>query len=199
MGRSIDNPANFGPAMKALNTRQQQFVIAVLELGSTNYTRAAMMAGYEGTPEAMRVQAYRLAHGEKIVLALNEEAKRRLMASAPMAISELIKIAENEPEKKYKLKAIELILNRTGHHSTTEHKVAVEHTYNDQQSVARIVALAKQLQMDPTKLLGSAGIKVDDKGQIVDAEFTEVQQEGKEVAPLEQDNFTWKGDDDGEG
>lgn len=187
MGTALDNPANFGPAMKALNRRQQLFVIAVLELGSTNYTRAAMMAGYEGTPEAMRVQAYRLAHGEKVILALNEEAKRRLMASAPMAISELVKIAENEPDKKYKLKAIELILNRTGHHATTEHKVAVEHTYTDQQSVARIFTLAKTLGMDPKRLLGSAGVKVDDAGKIIDAEFTEVEPVSTE--------FDWKEED----
>jgi len=120
------------------------------------------------------------------------------MASAPMAISELIKIAEDPNDKKYQIKAIELILNRTGHHATTEHKVEVAHTYSDQQSVARIVALAKQLQMDPTKLLGSAGVKVDDKGQIIDAEFEEVQES---VAPLPEpvqsqtDEFDWKGDD----
>lgn len=195
MGTALDNPANFGPAMKALNHRQQLFVIAVLELGSTNYTRAAMMAGYEQkTPEGMRVTAHRLAHTEKVILALNEEAKRRLMASAPMAISELVKIAELENDKKYKLKAIELILNRTGYHATTEHKVAVEHTYTDQQTVGRIFTLAKTLGMDPKKLLGSAGVKTDDKGQIIDAEFAEVAHK-TEVSDLANSEFDWKEED----
>ncbi len=192
MGTSIDHPANFGPAMKALNRRQQLFVIAVLDLGSTNYTRAARMAGYEQTTdEGMRVTAFRLAHNDKVVLALNEEARRRLMASAPMAISELVKIAEDPTDRKYQLKAIEMVLNRTGHHALTEHKVEVAHTYSDQQTIQRIFALAKQLQMDPVKLLGSAGVKVGEKGEVLDAEFSEV----SSALNAEIDTqFDWKGE-----
>lgn len=179
--------AQLGPHMRALNRRQRAFVVAVLELGSTNYTRAAYAAGYEGPQPSVSVTAYRLAHNEKVIAALNEEAKRRLNASAPMAISELIKIAEYSGDTKSKLKAIEMVLNRTGHHALSEHKVAIEHSYNDQQAVTRIFTLAKQLQIDPVKLLGSNGVSVNEKGEILDAEFEEVELGGEdgEDAPVQ--------------
>lgn len=197
--RAYSHPADFGPAMKALTPLQQRFVIACLELGTTNYTRAAIAAGYKDNGgKSINVLAARLAHNERVIAALNEEAHRRLMASAPMAISELVKIAETEQDKKYKLKAIEMVLNRTGHHATTEHKVEVKHEYSDGEAVSRIFALAKQLQLDPVKLLGSNGVKVDDKGQIIDAVFTEVgepeipQEESVEYEP--DGEFDWNGE-----
>lgn len=169
------NETNYGPAMKALNDAQRRFVVAVLELGSTNYTRAAMAAGYKGPPDNVKVLACRMSHNPKIIAALNEEAKRRLQASAPMAISELIRMAEGGVlDGKLKLKAIELILNRTGFHALSEHRVDVQHSYSDPDAIARIQALSKQLGLDPVKLLGTAGVKVDDEGKVIDAEFTEV-------------------------
>lgn len=169
---------SFGPAMKALAPQQQRFVVALLELGTTNYTRAALAAGYKDGA-GINVTASRLAHDEKVLRALNEEAKRRLLASAPMAISELVKIAEDSApmDKKYKLKAIEMILNRTGHHALSEHRVDVQHSYSDGDAIQKIYQLSKTLGLDPVKLLGSAGVKMDDKGQVIDAEFSEVEDE----------------------
>lgn len=190
MATQIDHPRNFGPHMKALTPAQQRFVIAVLQLGSTNYTRAAIAAGYKQT--AAKFAAYRLAHHEKVILALNEEAKRRLQASAPMAISELVKIAEETVDGKIKLKAIEMILNRTGHHALSEHRVDVQHSYSDPDAIARIRSLAMQLGMDPIKLLGTAGVKMDDTGQVIDGEFTEVTTEEDEP---EEDSFDYVPED----
>lgn len=174
MANQIDHPRNFGPAMRALNPAQQRFVIAMLELGSTNYSRAALVAGYK-PGDGLRVTAHRLAHDEKVLRALQEESRRRLQASAPMAVSELVKMAEGGTlDEKLKLKAIEMILNRTGFHALSEHRVDVQHSYSDPDAIARIQALSKQLGLDPVKLLGTAGVKTDDKGQVIDAEFEEV-------------------------
>lgn len=192
MSRDISIGRSYGPAMKALLPKQQRFVVALLELGTTNYKRAAEAAGYgQGqNKNSIYTIAGRMAHDEKILRALNEEAKRRLMASAPMAISELVKIAEDPVgDKKYKLKAIEMILNRTGHHALSEHRVDVQHTYSDGDAVQRIQALSKTLGLDPVKLLGSAGVKFDDKGAVIDVEFSEVEDE-------EDDNFDYQGTDE---
>lgn len=185
MANQLDHPRNFGPHMKALRPGQQRFVIAVLELGSTNYTRAALVAGYKQGP-ALKVTAYQLAHNPRVIAALNEEAKRRLMASAPMAISELVKIAETTQDGKIKLKAIEMILNRTGHHALSEHRIDVQHSYSDPDAIARIKSLAAQLGLDPIKLLGTAGVKTDEDGQVIEGEFREISAEEDEP---EEDNF----------
>lgn len=177
--------------MKALRPGQQRFVIAVLELGSTNYTRAALVAGYKQGP-ALKVTAYQLAHNPRVIAALNEEAKRRLMASAPMAISELVKIAETTQDGKIKLKAIEMILNRTGHHALSEHRIDVQHSYSDPDAIARIKSLATQLGLDPIKLLGTAGVKTDEDGQVIEGEFREVTAEEDEP---EEDNFDFVPED----
>lgn len=199
MANLLDTKKDFGPKMRALNPMQQRFVIAMLELGSTNYTRAALLAGYADNGNgAINVQASRLAHNDRVIDALNEEAHRRLMTAAPMAVSELLKIAETDTNQKYKLKAIEMVLNRTGHHALTEHKVEVAHTYSDKESIARIISLAKQMNMDPVKLLGNAGVKLGPQGEILDAEFTEVEQEqiSAEGAEHSMDEFDWKGDEE---
>lgn len=203
MGNQLDHPRNFGPHMRGLNRRQQLFVVAVLELGSTNWTRAARMAGYTENHDSphggIRQTAWRLAHDEKVIIALNEEAKRRLQSSAPMAISELVKFAESEsplPEdRKLKLKAIDMILNRTGHHAKTEHKVEVKHEYTDAQAIERIATLARQVGVDPQKLLGFTKPDIE---PAIDAEFTEAEEESinAESAEHSMDDFDWTGDEE---
>lgn len=175
--------------MRALNSAKQRFVIAVLELGSTNYSRAARIAGYKEGP-GIKVTAHRLAHNPKVIAALNEEAKRRLQASAPMAISELLKIAETEMDGRLKLKAIEMILNRTGFNAISEHKIDVQHTYSDPAAIARIRDLSMQLGLDPTKLLGTAGVKIDEDGQVIEGEFTEADSDDEELSGDDNFDFT---------
>lgn len=157
---------DMGPAMAALRPRQRAFVIAMLETGEDNHTRCAMMAGYGGTESSIRVQAFRLAHDEKIQAAIVEQAGRRMKTGAIMATGTLLSIAKN-PVHKDQLKAAVEILNRSGLHAITETKHTVEHTINDKAMVAKVVELAKGLNIDPKVLLGQYGV-------VLDAEFTEI-------------------------
>lgn len=157
---------DMGPKLASLSPRRQAFVIAMLETGQDNHTLCAKMAGYTGTEKSIRVQAFRLAHDDKIQAALTEQAQRRMKTGAIMATGTLLSIASN-PVHKDQLKAAVEILNRTGLHAKTEQVVTHEHTINDKAMIAKIVELARGLGMEPKKLLGQYGVTVD-------AEFEEV-------------------------
>lgn len=166
----ITPDAKLGPAMKNLNDRQRAFVIAMIEMGGINYTRAAEAAGYgNGNVESACTQGNRLAHDETVIAAIHEEAQRRLRSGAIMAVQTLLEIANDRTaEHRDRLKATEMILNRSGLHAVTEHNVKVEHRdATDEGMIERIKLLAQKQGLDPIKLLGSAGI-------VVEAEFKEV-------------------------
>lgn len=168
---AIDMPKEYqcGPAMSKLNERQQAFVVAMLDFGGRNNTKAALAAGYAEGIDLKRT-AYRLAHDELIQAAIKEEGQKRLNAGTIMAVNTLLEIADSASvETKDKLKAVEMILNRTGMHATTEHKVAVTHQdATSDEMIKRIEQLAGKLGVDPQKLLGNCA---------VDVEYSEVQPE----------------------
>ena len=164
---AVDIPLDYrcGPAMRKLNERQQAFVIAMLDFGGINNTEAARAAGYGDGPN-VKATACRLAHDENILAAIDEEANKRLNSSKIMCTNMLLEIAANTPEVKDRLKAIEMVMNRTGMHATSEHKVAVTHKdETTDEQVKRLTSMAKVLGIDPQKLLGTLTI---------DAEFVEV-------------------------
>ena len=158
----------FGPAMVALPTdRQRAFVIALLDTGGINHTKAAQLAGFEGDNNSLKVTAHRVFHDERVQAAIREEANRRLHASAGLAVCVLVEIATSAPQPKDRIKAAQAILNRTGMHEKTEHKVTTtDISKTDEELVKRAKELAKQFGMDERQLLGDMGI--------VDAEYTEV-------------------------
>lgn len=184
MGAEPNGPTNlirlpsveqWGPAMRALKTDgQRRFVMALLEIGSNNHTRAALIAGYEGNTDTLKVTAYRLFHDPGVQQAMHEVAHSRLNAGKIMAVSTLLNIAENAKEDKDKLKAIGMVLNRTGLHEKTEHHVTTQDvSKTDAALVQRAKDLAKGLGLDDAtlqKMLGGAGVPKD----AIDGEFTEV-------------------------
>lgn len=158
-----------GPKMRALSHLQREFVIALFEHGDNNATRAARVAGYTDNPNALKVTAHRMLHSPKIRAAMHEEAERRMDGGKLMALNWLLSIASN-PQHKDQFKAVTAILDRSGLHATTEHKVTVrDQSKTDEAMVDRIKQLAiKQGYSDgeTQKLLASAGY--------IDAEFTVV-------------------------
>lgn len=157
-----------GPAMRKLNDRQRAFVVAMLDFGGLDNTKAAEAAGYEGEDRnSLRRTAYRLAHDPDIQEAIREEGQARLNSSGIMAVNTLLEIANAvDTEKKDKLKAIEMIMNRIGMSAKTEHNVNVTRKdLTSDEMIKRIGMLAGKLGVDAHKLLG---------GPAVDAEFTEV-------------------------
>lgn len=180
MHRSDDLAAKWGPAMRRLNPRQREFVMVLLETGTSNMTKAAKLAGYTGTQDSLYVTASRLAHDPKIQEAIREEAGRRLNTGGIMAVSRLLTIAENTTDEKTALKAIEMVMNRTGLHAVSEHKVQVDHTNGDPvEQIKRVQHLALTLGLDPVKLLGTAGVTmIEDKTEpvdVIDGEFEEAE------------------------
>jgi phage terminase small subunit len=179
---AVDIPLDYacGPAMLRLNDRQRAFVTAMLDFGGRDNTKAAEAAGYSAdNRNSLRRIAYRLAHDPNIQEAIREEGTNRLNSATIMAVNTLLDIADDpSTEKKDRLKAVEMIMNRTGLHATTEHKVAVTRTdLTGDAMIARITQLAKSQGLDPQKLLGRAA-------PAQDAEFTEVEFDENSIEDL---------------
>jgi len=167
----IPKEYKLGPAMSKLTERQRAFVVALLDFGGINPNKAARMAGYSVADggAGLAVTAHRLAHDEKIQDAIQEEAGRRLRTGSIMAVKTLLEIADNPAaEHRDRLKAVEMILNRTGLHAISEKNVTVTHVdQTSDEMIKRIALLARNQGLDPVKLLGNAGV-------VVDADFKEV-------------------------
>lgn len=179
---------SLGVAMRSLNERQRRFVDYLLESGTSNISRAARAAGYSGNDNTIYVTASRLAHDPKIQAAIREESGRRLNTGSIMAVSRLLSIAESSIDQKTALRAIEMILNRTGLHATSEHKVDVTHrTGEEADMVKRVGQLATALGLDPSKLLGNIGydMPLEKPKVVIDGEFEEVVEEPSSFAGLE--------------
>lgn len=174
-----------GPAMQALTPMQRLFVDELLSAGDDNHTRAARAAGYSDKSNGCTVVGHRLAHDEKILIAIREEGERRIGSSVAMATSVVADIARTQGHRQ-QLKAAEMILNRAGLHARTEHNVNVHHRKTDDASLtAEISALCKTLGIDPKKLLGGQAPL-----PVLDADFQEVTDWGAEkieIAPEDED------------
>jgi phage terminase small subunit len=168
-----------GAAMATLTPRQREFVRAMLETGARDHTLCARMAGFTGDDNTMRVTAHRLAHDDKVLAALKEEADKRIRSGAVLGASVLSEIAMN-PTHKDQLKAAIELLNRAGLITATlhkhEHAHVVSTSADEKAQIASIVEKAARLGIDPRKLLG---------GIVVDAEFEEVQKPDTPAAGTE--------------
>ena len=121
--------------MRRLNPRQREFVMVLLETGTSNMSKATRLAGYTGTDDSIYVQASRLAHDPKVQEAIREEAGRRLNTGGIMAVSRLLSIAENTTDEKTALKAIEMV-----QHYLRDSVLKVDLDAREGMSVAQYVA-----------------------------------------------------------
>lgn len=174
---TIEDPDedSLGPAMLALTKAQRRFVMAMVFLGGTQ-RGCYLAAGYADTPHnknAAEVSAYRLTYHPKVQAAMLEVGINLLGAARIPAAKFLIDTIKNDAvEMKDRLKATEMVMNRTGMHATSEHKVAVTHKDETSEQVLKEIAqFSKTLDIDPKKLLGR---------NVLEAEFTEVDETGIE-------------------
>lgn len=148
-------PERFGPAMRALNERQQKFVLYWLNHPKCTAAAAAKAAGYSDDAASVKVQGYRLRHDERVIAAIQEVSSQLLRTKgAVLGIGTIMRIAENDKHPD-QLAAAKALADRSGFHGTTEHKVKVEH--RDETGTAmveRIKKLAGLLGVDADKLLG---------------------------------------------
>lgn len=171
----IPDDSHLGPAMRKLTPRRRAFVLAALVTGEQKFTNLAKMAGFQGSDETLRAYGHKLAHSDDIIEASREESQRRMQSATIMATSQLVSIAA-DAGRKDQLKAIEMILNRTGLHAITESHAVVEHKSSNASTVKQIVDMCQKLGIDPRKLLGSAGV-------VIDAEFTVVEPKSDSADP----------------
>lgn len=156
------------PEMQDLTDLQARFVMAMVITGAQNATECARIAGYGGGAKAQQVRGHELIANPKIIRAFKAEAAKRLEAGVLIGASVIMEIAL-DPGHKDRLKAAESLLNRGGMALITkhEHDVNINDTRSTKQLEAYIVHMAKQMKMDPVKLLGYSP-------DATDAEFTEV-------------------------
>ena len=156
-------------AFASLTPTARSFVLALVEGGGGNLTRAAMQAGYQGNNGTLQTHASRLASDPRVQRALMDIAMGLARSSSLLAMTELIKMIESPTLKERdKLAAISKLVSRIG--LEPEKTVNLKHTVEmktTKEQVAEIVQMSKELGIDPRKLLGRAGV-------IVDAEFSEV-------------------------
>lgn len=173
-----NDEGELGPAMQALNTdRQRAFVVALVNKGgrSDKFVTAYLEAGYSPTQSerGLYQNAYNLAHDERVITAIREVSLSRMGAAALAASSYLVEILQSDDtniKPSLKMKAAAMILNRTGLHETTEHKVTVEKKLSETEKVERAIALASKLGLDPKELLGRVGVSIDPNEDIEEAE-----------------------------
>jgi len=168
---------DMGPKMTALTEKQQAFVVAVANLGTMDFTRCAAAAGYSTVSQtSLQVQAWRLAHDPRIQEAMFEFAQRRMQAGSLVALDVMLNIATN-PQHKDQFKAAQTVLDRTGLHAKSEHKVTVEDvSKTDEAMVARFLHLAKQNKMPIEQIRAT----LEGTGVVIDADFTVVEPEVRE-------------------
>lgn len=153
-------------------------MVAFLETGpQENATGAARAAGYgassateEQRQTACKTTGHRLRHDPRVLDAIQELAKDRFRIVAHRATEELVAMIDNN-DPKVKLKAIDMVLARTGLGAAQQIDVNHRHDVtgmDDKQMIRRIAQLAQDQGMDPIKLLGSRGV-------VIDAEFEVVQ------------------------
>ena len=178
---AVPAEGKLGPCMRALPTdRQRAFVCAMIETGGTNKLVAAQLAGYTGDSASLKVTGHRLAHDEDVLNAMHEEASRRLKSGQIQAVSTLLMIMQSSPKDSDRLKAIEMLMNRTGMHAMSEHKVVnVNQSKTDAELVKRLKLLAKEAGMDEAGLLRQVGY--------IEGDFTEV----KEALPAPVEEEEW--------
>lgn len=200
MSKQELNAGYFGPAMRALAPKQRAFVIAYAELGGQTganrssvgregiRSQAARRAGYNGDQDDLRRTAHRLVHDPAIQEAMKEFAFAGVASDVIMLTGVLSDIAHGviPGTASEKLKAVAMIFNRIGLHEKTEHTMKVEHTVTNDEALAKIRRFAKVLELDPTKLLGRMGVEVSKDGDVIDAEFEEVNETDPFAVPADE-------------
>lgn len=162
---NVPGKEHLGPAMLRLPPDHRAFVCALMELGGRDFGRAAIAAGFDQTSPGHKGE--RLAHDENIQAALREETTRRLAAHLPLAATVLVEALKSDGPMNAKTRAdiAFRLLAIHGISQVTEQKITVTHTTTDAEAVAKIKTLAKELGLDPQKLLGPI---------VIDAEWTEI-------------------------
>jgi hypothetical protein len=92
-------------------------------------------------------------HSADVLGAVEEVARQALLGLAPLAIAAAKSILEDCRHPGH-LRAIEMVLDRTGHFARTEHKVTVEHSMDTARLEEIALRMAKELGVAPEAIFG---------------------------------------------
>jgi hypothetical protein len=162
-----------GPAMAALDDRRRAFVRALIGQTIPNQALAAEIAGFcpiESSVSRNRSGLLRktgsvLAHEAGVLAAIQECAGKELKGGQLAAVRALLRLVA-DPSARGHHRAIESVLDRTGH--SVQQQINVAHTHVDLTGKAmeeEILRLARKHGLDPVKLLG---------GNVIEGEVVEV-------------------------
>lgn len=168
MALEVPDDAQLGPAMLALNPRQRAFVIAMCEVPMGTQEQWAHAAGYGGaSADSCRTIGHRLAHDERILAAVDEEARRRFRSGGILAVSRVMDLVKSNDEK-IALRAALGLLDRTGLHALTEIKSTIGLGEDEKKLIASVIRNAAVFGLDPRALLGRAGVTVDAEFKVIE-------------------------------
>lgn len=120
------NDDSLGPAMKRCTQLQRRFVMACLMIGGGQHKRAAALAGYKGDDNTLAVMGFRTAHISYVQQAILEEAAKRLGGASIEAVNTVLEtMSDAKASRRERLTAAQMIMDRVGLHSKTEHNVNV--------------------------------------------------------------------------
>lgn len=176
MGNNLTLPmpalSDLGPAMQALTTLQRRFVVAWFVSGQRE--KAAHMAGYAGEPgdNLLSVSAHTVWHHPKVQAAIIEYAKAALKTLVPASLLALKSVIEDVGHKD-RVKALGMVLNRTGLHETQE--VIHDHrTETREEQLMRITEKATALGLDPKIVLGGAAAFIKPAPEAIDVDAVDI-------------------------
>lgn len=158
-----------GPAMAACSELQRKFIVALVELGADNYTRAALMTGHFSTEASAQAWSSRMMHSQKVLSGLREHTELAIKGDVHLARRALMEIAK-DPLHKDRLKAAVELFNRNGMIVETVQRHIVQDDRETKEIIRSAIEYAKQAGVDPKALLGNSFNEKD----FIDAEFTEV-------------------------
>ena len=159
-----------GPAMRALEDHERRFVMMLVKFSG----RIGDAAEAAGIPAASGSAIHRM---QKVKEAILEEATRLMATSALLATATVVELASSaNTDNKTRLKAAEMILNRTGLHEIMESKLTITKKVSDEDLVETVIAIAKRNGMDPKLLLGPAAERLTSKVSVIEGEFEEVEE-----------------------
>jgi hypothetical protein len=148
----------WGPAMQSLSPRRRAYVLAQLSDPLANPTVWARRAGFSDKGLACKVRGHQLEHDEKVMRAVQEVVRQHLESRGPaVGVATLLKIAQTDGHPQ-QVRAAEGLLDRTGFHAMSEHKVLVERR-DPAAMIARVRELAAQFGIDADELLTRGRMK----------------------------------------
>ena len=129
-----DEPAEWGPAMAAINDKRRSFVVALYDeaaprKGDGLLIYAAKTAGYgtaTSSTKSLSVIANRIVHDDRVQAAIVEHSRTVLRAVPPEAIRALKELIR-DPKARDHMRAIAAVIDRTDPLQTM-HTVKVEDT-----------------------------------------------------------------------